>query len=263
VSRAQRRATRTPVRSRRTPVKPQGRSAGFQVPWVPLAVLLGIVVVVGIVGYLVIQAGKSSNNFSAQQAYEQDQQLNAPGEWVDLPTAWGDGTNLAHYGQSSSAGPNTNAHVTHSVDYSKETSASSSTGLPPAGGPHWGSSACGQDPATAPSYCGPAPWGLYVSSGWPAATMVHNMEHGGVIVWYNTTNQDVLNQLEALVTQRLKDGYYIVATPYSDVPADTIWLTAWSRRELIPVSEYSNDKVDTFIKYFNCRFNPENFGKCK
>ncbi len=261
MSRAQRRATRPS--SRRTPVKPQKSGAGIQIPWIPIAVLVGIIAVVGVVVYIVIQAGKPAKPGNAKAAaYEMDHQDGAPGEWVDLPDAWADGTKIAHYGQSSADGPNTNAHVTHNVDYSKETSASSPNGLPPVGGPHWGQTSCGPEPANAPAFCGPAPWGIYLTSGWAAESLVHNMEHGGVIVWFNTTNQDVLSKLQALITQRLKDGYFIVMTTYSDVPADTIWLTSWARREKIDVASYDDATVDTFIKTFQCAFNPESFPNC-
>jgi hypothetical protein len=242
-------------------MKPQSRGAGLQIPWIPIAVLVAIVAVIGAVIYLVIQAGKPAGEaFANSQAYEMDLQEGKPGEYVNLPEAWGDGTTQAHYGAND--GPNTNSHVTHDVDYSSEFSASSPDGLPPAGGPHWGASNCGPDPATAPSFCGPAPWGVYLDEGWAAETLVHNMEHGGVVVWFNTTNQEVIGKLQELVTQRLKDGYFIVMTPYPDVPADTIWLTSWSRRQKIDVSAYDDDTVDDFIKTFQCAFNPEKFPNC-
>jgi len=262
VSRAQRRATRPS--SRRTPVKPQKSGAGIQIPWIPIAVLFATIAVVGVVVYLVIQAGKPAKpNNAKAAAYELNKQEGAPGEWVDLPNVWADGTKLAHYGQSSADGPNTNAHVTRTVDYSKETSASSPNGLPPVGGPHWGSSGCGPEPANAPSFCGPAPWGIAsLTVPWAAETLIHNMEHGGVVVWFNTTNTAVRDKLEAEVTKRVKDGYYVVMTPYSDIPPDTIYLTSWARREKIDVASYDDATVDKFITTFQCAFNPENFKNC-
>jgi len=50
--------------------------------------------------------------------------------------------------------------------------------------------------------------------------------------------------------------------PYSDMPADTIALTAWARRDLFPVSDLTTDRIDQFIEVFDCRFNPENFTAC-
>lgn len=261
MSRAQRRSARTPAsRSRRTPVRPTTSGRGLRIPWVPIAVLLGIVAVVAVVGYLVIQARKPAvDRFAAAGVMESDPAPNLPGQYVNLPEAWADGSTLAHYGASN--GPNTNSHVTHDVDYSKEVTANSSTGLPPAGGPHWGATPCGSDPAAAPAFCGPVPWGIYRVA-WHASSLVHNMEHSGVVIWYNTANIDIRNKIEAEATKRLKAGNLVVVLPYPDLPPDTIALTAWARRDVFSVTEYDDSRLDTFIKDFSCRFNPEHI-PCK
>jgi len=189
------------------------------------------------------------DRFAPAAAIEADAAPDLPGQYVNLPEAFADGSTLAHYGASN--GPKTNAHVTHDVDYSKE-------GLPPAGGPHWGSGSCGADPKKAPAFCGPVPWGIYRDP-WPAASLVHNMEHAGVIVWYNTTSASIRGQLEAEVTKHLQGGDLVVMTPYPDLPRETIALTAWARRDEFPVSEYDDSRVDQFIRTFSCRFNPEGF----
>ncbi len=257
MSRAMRRAQRPQTsRSRRTPV-PRGSAGGLRVPWTPIALVIAIAAVMGVVIYLVIQAGKpAADRFAAAAKMEKDPASNLPGEYVNLPQAWAVGSTLAQYG--STTGPNTNAHVRHDVDYSKETSPSAPNGLPPAGGQHWGSSGCGSDPAAAPAFCGPAPWGIYRAA-WHPETLVHNMEHGGVIVWYNTTDTGVRDQLEAEVTKRLKAGNLVVMSPYTALPAETIALTGWSWREIMPVSKFDINQIDTFIKTFTCRFNPEGF----
>jgi hypothetical protein len=261
VSRAQRRASSpTTARSRRTPVQPSSSGRGLRVPWIPIAVLLGIVAVVAVVAWLVIQAGKpAGDRFASAAKIEADQAAGLPGQYVNLPEAWADGSTPAHYGASS--GPNTNSHVTHDVDYSKEVTANAANGLPPAGGPHWGATTCGSDPATAPAFCGPVPWGIYRVP-WPASSLVHNMEHAGVVVWYNTANIDIRNKIEAEATKRLKAGNLVVVTPYPDLPPDTIAMTAWARRDVFAASEYTDSRLDTFIKTFACRFNPENI-PCK
>ena len=257
MSRAQRRSARTPARSRRTPVRPSGSGGRLRIPWIPIAVVLGIIVVIGAVGYIVIQAGKpASERFANAAKIESDPAPDLPGEWVDLPITWGDGTNQAHYGAKT--GPNTNAHVTHEVDYSKEATANAPNGLPPAGGDHWGNGSCGEDPKTAPSFCGPVPWGIYREP-WHAESLVHNMEHAGVVIWYNTADTNIRDQIEAVAKKRLKAGNLVVVAPYPDLPADTVALTAWARRQVFPVSQYDESRVDTFIKTFSRRFNPENF----
>lgn len=103
---------------------------------------------------------------------------------------------------------------------------------PPLGGPHW--------PA-------PAPWG--VSSGpIPDETAVHNLEHGGVVVSYNSIADADLAKLKALVTGYPRDRYgevKLVVRPYDKVPSGTFALTAWGWIE--PFTSYDEAKVRAFL----------------
>ncbi len=246
--RANRRAMKSsarsaPAGSRRTPVRAR---TGRNIPWVPIVVVAGIAAIASVVIFLVLQAnhqaGPSNEKWAAaERSIASDTTL--PGQGVDLETIY-KGT----YGATS--GNNTGQHVTHAMDYATE------QGLPPAGGPHWGSSACGQDPASAPPFCGPVPWGIYRQP-WPAESLGHNIEHAGVVVWYNTTNQQIIAELEADITARLKKNQLLVLVPFPDLEKETIAVTAWSRRDKFPVSEYTQARVDKFIDVFKCRFNPE------
>lgn len=265
-SRVTRRAQRGSARSRRTPVRPQGGAGRFRVPWIPIVVVVGVVAVVGVIAYLILQSGKSATDqFARAQELEcrltaagacEDPDPGLPGQWVNLPEAFADGSTLAHYGASS--GPTTNGHVTSNVDYSKEVTANAPNGLPPTGGAHWGQGTCGDTPANAPAFCGPVPWGAYRDP-WPAEATVHNMEHGGVVVWYNSTDTSVRDQLEEWVIDEGNRGGFVVLTPYSDIPKDTIALTAWARRDVFPVSDLTEKRVKDFIVKLNCHFNPEGF----
>jgi hypothetical protein len=232
----------------------------MNVPWIPIAVVVGIAVVVAGMAYLIIQSNQDGGtSYAAEQEYEMNADADLPGEYVNLPEAFQDDAgNLALYGQDSDQGPNTNSHVTRSVDYSAEVSPNSETGLPPVGGPHWGSSGCGSVPSEAPQYCGPAPWGIYREP-WEAETLVHNMEHSGVVVWYNFDDPELRDQLEGWVDDASNGGdTLVIMTPYEDIPEDTVALTAWSRRDLFPTSEMTEDRVKDFIDTLACRFNPEN-----
>ncbi len=240
-----------PGRSRRTPVSPRG-GRGRRIPLIPVAVVSGIVVVLALVAFLIIQANQPTANDDKWARVEEDPAPDLPGEWVNLPEAYAEEGQLAHYGANS--GPNTNAHVQRDVDYAAE------QGLPPAGGPHWGSGNCSEHVADAAPFCGPVAWGIYRAPDfWDAESLVHNMEHAGVVVWYNTTNQQVIDDLENVVEDRLKGDKLVVLLPYRDLEPDTIALTAWARREKFPVSEFTKDRVEEFINIFNKRFNPEGF----
>jgi hypothetical protein len=240
MSRAQRRAAQGSARSRRVAAKPTG--GGRQIPWVPIAVVGAIALVVVGVVYLVLQAGgESSVNYAEAQAIEADQSTDLPGEWVNLPEIYG-----GAYGAEQ---PNDNAHIQSDVDYAED------QGLPPVGGHHWGASGCGTDPTNAPAFCGPPPWGIYRDP-WDPESLVHAMEHGGVIVWYNTEDQATIDQLEEWANGKGDDHYFIL-TPFPEMDEDTVAITSWSRRLKMPVAEFNTDALDDFMSAHECRFDPE------
>jgi len=179
----------------------------------------------------------------AARRVEADNDPSLPGEFVDLQTIY-----VGYYGATDAT--NTGAHVTRKMDYATE------QGLPPAGGPHWGSGACGEDPTSAPPFCGPVDWGIYREP-WDAESLVHSMEHAGLVVWYNTTDQQVIDELEALVERRLRADELIVLTPYPEMEDEMIAITGWGRRDKFPVSQYTPERVEMFLDAMRCRFNPE------
>ena len=225
--------------SRRTPVKASD-GGGRSVPWTPIVVVLGLAAVVGLVGFLIWQVSQPAGEGSGVAA-EANDDPNLPGEWVDLPSIY-DGPYSA-----------TARHVSRDVDYAADQGE-----LPPVGGPHWGSGACPPDPEAAVIYCGPVPWGIYDET-WPMGSVVHNMEHAGVILWYNTTDQALIDEMEELIEGRLNRGDLLIMLPLPDLEEETIALTSWSRREKFPVSEYTEDRVNEFINKHERRFNPEGF----
>ncbi len=190
------------------------------------------------------------DSLGAARAAEADDDSSLPGEWIDLATIYGGAYN-------DDAG-----HVVVDVDYA-DNCAATETGTevcntdPPAGGPHW-SRACADTPADSPAFCGPAQWGIYHQA-WEPETLVHNMEHGGVVLWYNTADQAVIAEVEGLFVERLNDGNLLVMAPYPEMEADTIALTSWSRIDKFAASEYSRERVEAFIDAHERRFNPESF----
>ncbi|MBI4570748.1 MAG: DUF3105 domain-containing protein [Chloroflexi bacterium] len=190
----------------------------------------------------VVATATEESSQDAARRVEADDDPSLPGEYVDLPAIYG-----GHYGGE----PNTGPHVRATVDYSRQ-------GLPPVGGPHWGSAACGTDPSEAPPFCGPAPWGIYREA-WEPETLVHNMEHAGVVIWYNTSDQDVIDELEAFAQEKLSAGTLLVLAPYPDMGDETVAITVWSRRDVMAADELDLDRIQEFIDVLYCRFDPEGF----
>lgn len=173
---------------------------------------------------------------------EADDDPSLPGDYIDLPAIYG-----GPY-------PATAQHATQDLDYEAE-----GIGEPPVGGRHW-SGACTEDPITSAPFCGPAPWGVYREP-WNAETLVHNMEHAGVVVWYNTDDADVIGALEDFALDQFVAGVRLVVTPYPDMADGTIAITTWSRRDAFPAAELDAERLQRFMDANYCRFDPE--GLCR
>ncbi len=232
---------RTRRRTGRKRAKKSRGGSGFRVPVLPI-VIVAVIAAAALIGYLIVQSGDSVEWLTV----EGDPAPDLPGEFVPLQEIY-DGK----YGEHG-VGP-TAPHVREQVDY-----AAAGNSNPPAGGPHWGSGACPDDPKNARDFCGPAPWGIYREP-WEPEVLVHNSEHGGVVVWYNTDDTAVIEQLEEVVLDRLQDGDILVMAPYPDMEEDHIALTSWARIDKFAVDEYSKDRVEDYIDAHVRRFNPEAF----
>ena len=243
MSRAKRRTGQ--ARSRRTPVPSGGGTR--TIPIVPILVVVGIAVVVGLIGYLIWQQSQPAGDPNSKWVkVEADPAPDLPGEFVNLQEIY-DGTYGAH-GENTTA-----AHVTRDVDYTADGNTN-----PPAGGPHWGRSACSRDGAdSSPPFCGPAPWGIYREP-WEPESVVHNMEHAGIVLWYNFTDTALRDELEDIIKNQFGNEL-IVMMPYPDMEEETIAITSWARIDKFPVSEYSKDRIEDYIDAHAGRFNPEGF----
>jgi hypothetical protein len=93
----------------------------------------------------------------------------------------------------------------------------------------------------------------------PKENLLHSMEHGAVVVWYNTDDQAVINQLTDWVNEEIDRRRLLVMTKYTEMEPNTIALTAWTRLDKFPVSDLTKKRVVDFIEAHNKRFNPEGF----
>jgi Protein of unknown function (DUF3105) len=206
--------------------------------WMPLAGVAGVLGAVGLVAYLVIQAGQPPGE-SPGVKEEADDSADLPGAFVNLPEIYGD---------------DRASHVTRDVDFVQDGNSN-----PPAGGPMWSNGRCPGDPDDATPFCGGAPLGVFRKP-WEPETLNHNMEHGGVVIWYNTSHRGFLDELEDQILDRLRDGDPLVLTPYTEMEEETIALTSWSRIDKFAVSEFGQERVEEFLDAHVCRYNPE--GAC-
>ena len=113
-------------------------------------------------------------------------------------------------------------------------------------------------PTSGPHASNPMPFKVLDNPA-PKENLVHDMEHGGVIVWYNTSNQDVIKQLSDIVNENLDRRRLVVMSQYTEMEPDTIALTGWTRLDKFAAGEFTKKRVQDFISENSKRFNPEGF----
>jgi len=119
-------------------------------------------------------------------------------------------------------------------------------------------------PTSGPHAAQPANWGVHDE---PVAKeqAVHNMEHGGSVVWYNCNAAPALssddctqlrNDLSSIVLPLAAAGKHILMTPYDGMDS-RIALTSWGF--LDKFDQFDATRVSKFIDTFTCNFDPEHF----
>ncbi len=120
-------------------------------------------------------------------------------------------------------------------------------------------------PTTGPHAPQPAAWGVH-DEPVPKEVPVHNMEHGGVVVWYNCSAGDaplddagceqLRDGLAGVTETAIAQGKLVLMVPYAGMK-HRIALTAW--RTLDEFDEFDGARVQAFIAAYDRRFNPEGF----
>ena len=103
--------------------------------------------------------------------------------------------------------------------------------IPPTSGPHWNA---------------PGPWGIF-SSPIPNERQVHNLEHGGVMIQYNTQDQGLISQLRQFTLLQPNFPCFIVLAPYPDMTF-TIAVTAWRARDTMEA--YDKARLQEFVNAY-------------
>ena len=106
--------------------------------------------------------------------------------------------------------------------------------VPPTSGPHWGA---------------PAPWGIY-GEPIPNERQIHNLEHSGVIIQYNTDDLELIRNLREFARSQSNFPCYLLVAPYPDM-SSAIALTAWPGKPGTTTSDstYLPGVLDTMEAY--------------
>jgi len=240
-----------PARRQRT--KPQARNVDAGPKFLPpflrnvSATTLGIaaigIVVLGFMVYAVTQTGQAAKDPGWVTA-QLDDDPNLPGTYV-APHPGPDGTanttdDRQHYRAGSLTIPICSDAQLASGNISDPLCYASN---PPTSGPHSDQ---------------PMPFKVLENPA-PKENLVHNMEHGGIVIWYNTSNSDAIKKLQDFTNEQIDRRRFVVMTQYSGMEADTIAVTSWTRIEKVAVSELDIGFIEDFISEHHKRFNPEGF----
>ncbi len=277
--------------SRRTPVKVSG---GSRLPIVPIGIAAGVLAVILLIVYLIIQSGKTTG-LSGPDKAAADQSTSIPGTYapnqgrVHFPGGYPNARTVTPFCPG----------VTHSGSDSSGTTATAQASTTPqaTGTPATtDTAASGNTTPTVPSGCydsNPPSSGTHLNvqnkvdlgNGVtlprippdpnvypsdieiPREAIPHILEHAGVFVGYNCKSgdsacDDGVKQLTDLVNARIDNhNDRVVMSRDTDLPENTIGMSSWTRALDMSVADFDKNAVERFINVNSCRFDPE--GSCK
>lgn len=127
---------------------------------------------------------------------------------------------------------------------------------PPTSGPHWIGAGAYYRTAGGLATTIPPQWGVY-SEELPNEMLVHSMEHGGVIVWYNPRagcDGRCVALLSASVTRYVARGQHVIMVPYAGLRTP-VALTSWTRLERLDHPDAA--RLAAFVVAHDRRYDPE------
>ena len=115
-----------------------------------------------------------------------------------------------------------NQHIADEQSFSGYSSA------PATSGPHWDT---------------PAGWGIHPEP-LPNERQIHNLEHGGIMIQYNTEDQELITQLRRFAQKQSDFPCFLVVAPYPDMQF-TVAVTAWGVRDTM--ASYDEERLQEFV----------------
>ncbi|OGZ99324.1 MAG: hypothetical protein A3G49_04135 [Candidatus Sungbacteria bacterium RIFCSPLOWO2_12_FULL_41_11] len=111
-------------------------------------------------------------------------------------------------------------------------------------------------PTSGHHYGQAAEWGVYKEQ-MPDEQLIHNLEHGGVWISYKPgISDEIVKNLEGMFDKYGRKKIIVTPRPENDTD---IALAVWTRLEKFNVSEYSDERVENFIRRLKNKTGPEPF----
>jgi hypothetical protein len=231
---------------RQRSAQPAGIGRGG-LPMTTILIGLGVLAIVAILVYAVTQADNTDSGPAGWQLAQEDDDPNIPGLYY-APHPGPDGILYSPVPTSDDRlhyAPGTVIPICsqEQIDAGTISDPLCYTSNPPTSGPH------SSTPQGFSNLVNPA----------PKENIVHSMEHGGVFVWYNTTDEDAVDLIKSVVQENDDRRRFVGSTIYTEMEPETIAITSWTRLDKFPVSELTEERLQTFIDENHKRFNPEGF----
>jgi len=244
--RAARLPSGAPRPRRERPPRPSSRAGGLLggIPVTAVAAAVGAFVLIAGLVYAVTQADNpTETSVEKAQDAQLDDDPNIPGTYIP-PHPGADGQagtrdDRSHMPAGTSIPICTQAQL-DAKNYSNPLCYHSN---PPTSGPH------SETPAQFRNLQNPA----------RKEDVLHSMEHGGVFIWYNTSDQAAIDLIKSVVDDNVDRRRFVGSTVYTEMEPETIAITSWTRLDKFPVSELTKERLQRFINENHKRFNPEGF----
>jgi Protein of unknown function (DUF3105) len=89
----------------------------------------------------------------------------------------------------------------------------------------------------------------------PDERMVHNLEHGNIVVNYNLTSEEQVQQLRDIFNGIGEANIWGIARFYDEIPEGTIVLTAWGVMDTLQTID--EERIRTFFETYSGNLGPE------
>jgi hypothetical protein len=111
-------------------------------------------------------------------------------------------------------------------------------------------------PSSGPHYQSPAPWGIYEDP-IRQTILVHNLEHGGIVIQYGDVGSDVVSELGSFYQD---DPYGLVVAPFPKL-GKKFALTAWNEPAYKQEGQFKNVDSGTGYVLTCTKFDSKTFAK--
>jgi uncharacterized protein DUF3105 len=220
-----------------------GGGGGRGISTTTIAAVLGGLVIVAVIAYAVLQTGNTGDGVPDWQEAQLDDDPNIPGQYIPPHPGFDGQPDTRDDRQHFNPGQVVPICTQEQIDSGQVGDPLCYTSNPPTSGPH------SITPQGFTNLENPA----------PKENIIHSMEHGGVFIWYNTSDQAAIDLVKDVVNENTDRRRFVGSTIYTEMEPETIAITSWTRLDKFPVSELTRERLQSFIDENHKRFNPEGF----